>query len=55
MGPVHGDHSSEYYCRHILRSTLYTVFANRVSLEPYNSSEMLVVVYTHWILILCWR
>ena len=51
MGSLQRGHSPEYYRRQILRSTF---FANGISLEPNNSSDMLVVDCNYWILVLCW-
>ena len=55
MGLIRCDHSAEYHCRHILRSTLCTVFANTVSLEPKDPSKVPIINSAYWILILGWR
>ena len=54
MGSIQCYHSPEYHCRHILRSIIHTMLANRVSLEPDDSSKMFVICCSDRILVLCW-
>ena len=54
MAFIRCGHSPEYHCRDILRSTLCTMFANAVSLEPNDPRKMSVIDCAHRILLLRW-